>query len=457
MRTVAAFAFLAPLVALLAACSGGSGPAPSQSGSAADTWIVIDPAAGSSDVLTARLEAVALETSDGAVTANLLEAPRQVEVADPAGKLTGVRVSAPPAGSYQALHLLLGADSVRVQRPSGRAERVDLRAANLRVPFAQPVTGRASWIVLRHAESLALAPHAPRWDPEFVVATEEIIPLRLAVAEVVAVDLASLGATVALRDFDGMRASLRFTDDAVLLREPELVRLDVDAFVRSLEAGTQLLVDGILMGDHIDATSAIALDDDEPPGRGAKTVIRGTILELLPDTHDFRVSIQEVRKGEGNLPSPRPETLLVSTDDAQIRFPRRLHRGNRPVEFGALEVGQFVEVDWHGPVREGVVEAHKIYIRADAPAALLEVRGAVRAIDLETRRLTVALAEPIRIGDRRVEELQVEVVDGTLLVLLGAPPALVGLGDVRVGDTLRALGRLRGDATLIAELIRIVR
>ena len=342
--TLALFAALLPM-----ACSSGSGSSggPGTPGSST-SQLLLDPTAGATTDVTVQVEVVALERADGSLTTDLLPGSGSLDLVRTDGATETLGIDAPPAGSYVALRILL-AGSEAVVDSGGAARRISLGSRELRVPFANAVDASNGLLLgLRHTAAFVDPGENGTWQPALAPADPDVLSLRLARVDVAST---SLDGTV-LGTLGDRAVELFFAPDAVLLRDPDLEPLSIDAFVNGVAPGHRLLVDGLLeLGRTVQVSAAVDLGPRDRSGRGNNGFgeIRGVILEF-DDEDEFDMSVLEVLSGRDRLPDPLPRRIEVDVDDSRLFVVPQPGRPAGPIEADDLEVGMTVQVRWREPI-----------------------------------------------------------------------------------------------------------
>jgi hypothetical protein len=421
---------------LLAACSSGSRRS-SDAGAAPAAAVLFDTSAGTDLVLDARADVLAGERADGTFTGNLLASGTVLGLARPSGSASGVRLPAVPPATYVALRLLLAEGGVTASGPDGRTEIVVPATRDVRVPFAAPAelgTG-VGWVVVSHDGPPELARGADgrlTWQPRLVARLGDVQPLQDAVVSVGAVEGDAIAGTLLAGGLPVRMqpaADCEFSDDSGPRERAD--------FLRDLRPSDEVECDGTLTD-----ADRVAVRRCHARGRGANSSkLYGEVVALEPGVPAVAVQVREVVRGGAGIGTPLP-VLRVRTQDARIR---RSDARNERLGFDALAVGQWVEVEWHGPVRDGAVDARKIEIEDGFRGGIAhESQGRVEAVDLTagTIRVVPRGDDPLVVGNRRVPFAVVEVGPGTVIVRgHGRDRRPATLADAGVGDRIWFWGR----------------
>lgn len=438
------------LLALASCSSGGKPAAGSNSEIVRDLDLVVNTSGAAEAKLVGRISVVALERADGEFTANLLDGDLDLVLADPAGEASFARMRNAPAGTYVAVNLAFSTTRVQAQPRSGEPFVVELPRRDFRVLLSQPMTlasAAQAWFTLVHEGPITLERSGEQWtwNPTWVAQPSEAQLLRGARAQVASFDQSR-------RLIDALLAPaatpvvLDLTRATTLLREGAL--LDLDQFFAALQVGEQITFDGWLDEWRNIAVVAAWIDTDRG-ARGAKSEVRGEIVELQPQTQSFTLLVQEIRKDRAGLPSERPLRLSVTVGErTRIKWLPRLgrHRGHLP--YSALQVGMRVDVEWHGPAAELRLTAHKVDIlEANAQPALRDVAATVERIDTTQRTITLrARGNGVWIGGERVTTFTANVTDDTLLVQRSRNRlSEIELAEVPVGAAAEGIVRIEGE------------
>ncbi|MFO1052694.1 MAG: hypothetical protein U1F36_10815 [Planctomycetota bacterium] len=451
-------AFLLACVAILSGCGGGGGSSSTSGGSGLSTTLFVDGAAGLDADISGRLAQVGLESVGGGVTQNLIASEQTCALAQVDGSGTLIQLRGIPRGAYAALLLRFVDGSLEAQLADGRRLPLEARAAQMRVVFTTP------WLVDGSAAPIALRRTAPATmttlsgtvvvDGPVDIAPIDVIPIRFGHLRVTAVDRTAQTAQGLLVSMDLRPVHLSFTNDALLLRDPSSTELSIADFVDGLAVGATLVVDGLLdVDDNLVANAALDLGVFEPHGRGQKGELRGRIVEILLGREAFRLAITRVEKGEGLLPSPVPQELVVDASSARVKWIPRRGRELRQLDFAALQAGMIVEIEWHGAVA-AELPADKVDIRAQGTCYERQFEGEVGAVSLAPPRVTLHLPAPIVIDGRQLQDLELQIGEDVPIVRSnGTSLRAVRLADVQVGETARVLADPRGRGMLRASLV----
>ena len=302
------FSSLASL--LLLGCSG-SGGADGSVGSLQESVLLIDTAAGSNTVLTARLAAVTLERPDGTQTPNLLRGETEITIADPAGRLAGFPMLDVPPDVYSALNVMLVAGSVTATT-SGQAVAVTPSSLVQHLDFGgrlYEATGRTA-LLLGHDDPLQLTNGI--WTPSFQVRFGEQRLVRLSV-EIVSVNQATRRGVGIVRELNNRRFNLDFSETRGVER-PELLQGLQPGEVERMAA---LVVDSSTL-------RVLALVSGQEP-TGMREGLRGEITSI------------QAAQAEFTIVDERGGAVQVATD-SQTHFIRTTNTSRDPITFAALAV-----------------------------------------------------------------------------------------------------------------------
>ncbi|MEZ5962219.1 MAG: hypothetical protein R3F56_00105 [Planctomycetota bacterium] len=440
------------LAALLAACSSGGG----DSGRAAapqNRTLMLDTAAGGDHALDVRVDVLALETTEGAFTANLLPAGATLPLVRPSGSTSGLGLPGVPAGTYVALRLLVADGGVLATGREGRPETVVMATRDLRVPLLTPVTvdaGTVSWLVLAHDGAPALARDGSgrlTWTPSLTARAGDVQPVRdttLTVTSVTGGEI--LGFLPSCGDLSvrgRIDDSSELTDDSG--------RHDRSSFLGSLRGSDDLVCEGVLSHD-----GSFHLHRAHRRGQGANdSKLYGEIVELLPSVPAARVQVQEIVRGGSGIGTPLP-VLTVTTSGARIH---RSGERNLALDFSALATGQRIEVEWHGLVTNDTIAAREVEIEDEAGngrGIAHESQGQVQSVDV-TQGVLVAVPrgnDPLVVGNQQVPSATVVIGPGTVIVReANGVRGTATLADAQPGDRVwfwgRAVETQRVEATAV--------
>lgn len=436
---------------LLAACSSG-GKSGNNVGAPQGATVVLDTAAGGDYGLDARVDVLSFERADGSFTANLLPTGANLALARLSGAASGVSLAAVPGGTYVAVRLLLAENGVRATGRNGVVEPCQATSRDVRAPFAAPTAvGAGQWLVLSHAGTPVVTRTGTQltWQPGLAVRRGDVQPLAevsLAVAGRQGDDL--LGT---LASCGGMAVRARI-DDSTSLSDDSGNR-DRRGFLDDSRGGDDLSCDGVLSSD-----GSFSVRRAHRRSRGVgEGKIYGQITELLASTPAIKVQVQEIVRATAGLSTSPLPLLTVQTVNAFI-----YRSGARTVrlEFGALAVGQRVEVEWRGAVVENQVRAHEVEIEDGNGGGGFgnEIEGAIGSVDAAQGRFVAVPRgdDPLIVGGQSVPSAEVVVGAGTVLVReVGDTRQAVTLAQVQVGDRVWIWGRVVEPQRVEAVAVRL--
>lgn len=454
-RALCPFLFLAALLPL-AACSGGGGG--SGGGGAASLSLLIDTAVDGQTTLAGRFEAVALERSDGALTTNLLAAPADLVLADTVGAPVLLRLQAPPAATYVALHLLLGAD-VRVTGADGVRNGVVPSRVDQRIALEAPVVVAAAttWFELRHRSQLALQSRNDGrfdWTPDFGCRRGDDRLLGGSSLHIVSVAAAafSFDATPSL-DSSSVTLTVRVPASAILTRSDGAGTLDRATFFGLLALGREVRVQG-QMSSSMEITATAVHLDDTSSGSGENKVI-GRIGSLDGGTRSLVVQVLRIVRGGAGLDASRLPALTVDATTASIHRSGARHL---PLAFSDLAVGQVVELEWRGAVVNNSVRAHEIEIESDAGAGgQIEIEGAVGEVRTgEGAIIAVPRGDdPLIVGGVSVNSARILISASTVLFRADDASVPITLAQVQPGERIWVKSYTLNGIDVAARVVRI--
>ena len=354
------------LLVTLTACSRASGSAAGSTPADASLSLTVDTAAGTEDTLSITPQVVALERLDGTVTDNLLAAPQELVLTDPAGASSGLALADTPAGTYRALRLLLVSDMGSCRRKDGgrvpvRLGGLELRLAlaeELRLPQAEPCA-----LLLRHAKPVVvrdLGSGNLAYEPQLVVAPFLGEPLHHVRLRITKVDAPNFRAD-ALWVLGNRQVPIRLTvaADATLLTHDHKP-LTRTGFVDLLAPGSEMRADGRLSARRELLLTRARLHEDE--AKGPCTALVGRVLEVFPASLSFTLQVYDIRHGGAGIHRHALPVLTVYAAGAEIR------RETAPLTqapFTLLAPGRIVEIEYQGVAKSGQVIARSIELTSE--------------------------------------------------------------------------------------------
>ncbi len=444
------------LLPIFGACSGG-GSSNSAAPGARSIQVLIDTSTGSQDLVEARVDIATLETSGGAFTENLLDAPQTLAWSHPLASPSGLDLKDVPAGVYQALHLVVGQASLRVRHSNGQSESVVVPSVALRIPFEEVLVAPAFWLHVRHRVPLALTRDSAgqaMWQPDLVARRGELQP----VTEVSATSRGSGSGTMlaSLDNAGGMLVVLGFDDSSKLSSDTQAGSLTRDRFLELHGRSGELEVSGDMRRDgSILVRSAHGRSSSSS---GSESKVYGKITSLDAGTKSFRCQVQWIERGATGLQrDPLPE-LNVLTSSA------RIHRSSdklTSLDFTVLGIGQIVEVEWKGTQNGPDINAHEVEIEDSSSGGGStgpEIEGRIGSVNVGKSEFVVVRRkdDPLWVNGKQVASADVVVGSITRLVRKTDNGLVsIGLGDITTTDRVWILGRAVSDTRVEASLVRV--
>lgn len=447
-----------PAVALLAACSGGSGGSADQRPATepGSVLVVIDTRTSDDTLVQFQVGAVALEDANGAVTTNLLRESDVVTFDDPTGEPSGLRLDRVPDGDYRALHLILvpgsglalGGDGV-VRSIGGPADvRVEIAAGLAHSALA------SSWLVVGHdAAPVSGAGAGLQWTPALSarVGGEAVGLSELWFPVVNATGVMTSAPVVG----DGL-LQLDTTASCVYEDADGRPYPDRSEFDRDLGRDDELTADGVL-----DRSGSVRCDRlrRAPRNDRVRLIGRVTSLDGMPGRFKFRIQATTRRSHRVLLDLPE-EIVVVIGQHARIETP-----SGRPLTVADIEVGRLAKLEWitrsQVPGALAEYEVCRIVLPGASHAAMHpQWQGRVQSVDLIDRTLVVVPREdhPLRVNGVAVPQLDVRVVAGTEIERKPdhGGPIPIGLEDIEPGeDRIWLRGEVTGSQSVEARRIRV--
>lgn len=186
--------------------------------------------------------------------------------------------------------------------------------------------------------------------------------------------------------------------------------------------------------------------------------IYGQITELVAATPAIKVQVQEiVRATPGLQTSPLPLLTVLTVDAFIYRSGARTTR----LKFGALAVGQRVEIEWRGAVADATVRAHEVEIEdgsGNGGGFGNEIEGAVGSIDV-AQGLLVAVPrgdDPLLVGGQSVPSATIVIGANTVITReVDNSTTRVALAQAQVGDRVWIWGRVVEPRRVEAVAVRL--
>ena len=329
---------LSPLV-LLSACGGGGG---SSDGTPTGTVDALVSSTAGVDLfaMTATLSRVELLRADGSKSANLLAAPRAVELSDLEDFSLWAAGTAVPVGEYTGARLVFQPGSLEALDAAGGALSVTAQGHQLEGTFETPLVveeGAVSRVDL-YLDLVAALDEAPgaadlSFEPEGsvrVIDVDEVLPLQefrgLVVAE--APDEGTLDVQV-FADSDLEQplrvAQVALAPDTVLIDLGDQVFADAVDFFAAVQPGSTVVdVEGRHLGHG--AVDAATVEIVDQLGDPVPTVVAdGKILFVDEGAQEFVFLLQELVSG-AELAAPvleslgDPSSIDVTWDDGTAFF-----------------------------------------------------------------------------------------------------------------------------------------
>ncbi|MFO1053028.1 MAG: DUF5666 domain-containing protein [Planctomycetota bacterium] len=442
------------LLALLLPIACGGGGSSGSGGGAASLALHVDTAAGSSDLISARITAVVLEASDGSLGSNLLPAATTVTLVDPTGASAGLALRTPTATAAVAVHLLVEGGVASVRRADGSNGIVTLPGSDLRLAFASATVVLPTTLLgLSHNGVPSLTARAGGgfdWTPDLRVAAVADVVLSVADAEVMSVDRANGRMIVTLGGFQDLSFELSVPSTAHLVGEDGGGR-GRDDFLAECSSGSQVSFDGISHSSREVECHSLHHHGAE---HGELELI-GRITALDAGTSHFTLDVQAARR-RGVLVDFATGPIDVDASSAAIHLSR--HSVQTAVGFGDLSVGALVEVEGSDP-SGGAMTARSISLEDDQQHHQQgETEGEVVGVDVGAGTISVGPRgnDPLLLGGAAVTGITVTVDAATsILRRNGSSLTAITLGDILARDRIAVRGEITAPQELHASWVRV--
>lgn len=425
----------------LVACGGGGGGSAASSSAPTGATLLLDTSGGVNAPVQVRLIGVFVEDLAGARSADLLEAPIEVLLADPGGMTESIPLRALPDGVWD--RFVFAYDRAqRLGDPLGpMAVQPEMGAIAVPFDMPHPVSGAdGQRLRVRHVAALGSGGGTLGSD--------------LRAGAVTGAAFESLHATIrpdGRAVFGGsLEAALSFETGASL-SAPNGSHSSSSSWLAGFGRGESCDLDGTFVSND-----RFLVRSGSRRGRGGcERKAYGRLTSVDPVGLTVVVEVAFERDASGRIVA---STGRRSFDASGARIVDDSPRGGLPLQFSDLRTGQYLEVEFcSGPV----ARAYEIEIE-DGPGfgAGPEIEGRVVGVDLMTREIHIGRRgdDPLLIGGQSVNAGVVELPNGLDVLRVyrgGRDPELVPLSGVRSTDRIWARGRVTGPARVVANWVRV--
>ncbi|MHC5066663.1 MAG: hypothetical protein ACYTG5_22115, partial [Planctomycetota bacterium] len=255
-----------------------------------------------------------------------------------------------PPGPKAAVHLMFIENSLIIRLDNGEERRVEIPGKGIRVPFEEFTDLRekdVDWLMIEHRD---IDMHdrgdgVLTWEPDMHVREESEHLIENKLVRLLSKDAAEETGFGEFCDDSRMIVEMKFDEEAILQVDENSDPVSWEEFCKALDGTPKLEVDGYLDGAHMLVLTAVIVEPDtdpDPKGRGNKSDMSGTILEILADEEAFRFQVLYIKKAGWDVPTELPLELKVFAGDTKIKWVPRMGRHTGHLPFSALEADMFV-------------------------------------------------------------------------------------------------------------------